>query len=122
MLYVVVNCKNAKFCFLSQFLSPHDTMPKKGNKKAQVIEEDSDLEIMPRVEIIYEDTKSVTGAKMEFKWGQIYPMLQDQKVPDAGLEDLPLFRNILRLEITKVSTQLELFPCDVVIGWIFPKA
>ena len=65
--------------------SASDTMPKKGNKKAKVAKEESDLEIMARVEIIYEDTKSVTGAKMEFKWGQIYPMLQDQKVPDVGL-------------------------------------
>ena len=32
-------------------------MPNKGKKKAKVVEEDSDLEIMPRVEIIYEDTK-----------------------------------------------------------------
>ena len=44
-------------------------MPKKGKKKAKVAEEESDVEIMPRVEIIYEDTKFVTGAEPEFKWG-----------------------------------------------------
>ena len=45
-------------------------MPKKGKKKAKVVEEDSDVEIMLRIEIIYEDTKSVTGAELEFKWGK----------------------------------------------------
>ena len=48
-------------------------------------------------------------------------MLQDQKVPDAGLEDLTLFNNILRLGITKVSTRPDLFPCSEVIGWILSK-
>ena len=79
-------------------------MPKKGKKKAKVVEEESDLEIMTRVEIIYEDTKSVIGAEPEVKWGKIYPMIQDQKVPDVGLEDLPLFGNIFRSWIAKVST------------------
>ena len=51
---------------------------------------------MPQVEIIYEDPKSVTGVELEFKWGNIYHMLQDQKVPDAGLEDITMFDNILR--------------------------
>ena len=105
------------------FLKPQyaDTMPNKGNKKAKVAEEDLDFEIMPRVEVIYEDTRSVTGAEMEFKWGKIYHMLQDQKFLDAGLEDLPLFGNILRTGITRVSMRPELFPCTEVIGWIFPE-
>ena len=57
------------WCFFVQPHSASDTMPKKGMKKAKVAEEESDLEIMPRVEIIYEDTRSVTGAEPEFKWG-----------------------------------------------------
>ena len=59
-------------------------MPKKGKKKSKVEDDVSDVEITPtlRVEIIYEDTKSATGAEPEFKWGQIYHMLQDQKVPE----------------------------------------
>ena len=59
---------------------------------------------MPQVEIIYEDPKSVTGVELEFKWGNIYHMLQDQKAPDVRLEDLTLFENILISGITKVST------------------
>ena len=93
--------------FLVCFVQPQstfDTMPKKGKKKAKVVEEESDLEIMPRTEIIYEDTKSVIGAKPKFKWGKIYHMLKDQMVPDVGLEDLPLLENILRLGIMKIST------------------
>ena len=49
-------------------------------------------------------------------------MLQDQKILDASLEDLPLFDNILRSRITKVSTQPELFPCSEVIRWVLSKA
>ena len=82
--------------FLLQVQSVSDTMPKKGKKKAKVVDDESKVEITPRVEIIYEDTKSVTEAEPKFKWGKIYHMLQDQKVLDVGLEDIPLFKNILR--------------------------
>ena len=79
------------------------------------------MEIMPRIEIIYEDTKAVIGAELELKWEQIYPMIKDQKVPDVGLEDIPLYENILRSQITKVSMQPILFLCTEVIDWILPK-
>ena len=54
---------------VSQPQSSHNTMPNKGKKKARATKEDSDLEIFPRMEIIYEDTRVVTGAKPKFKWG-----------------------------------------------------
>ena len=100
-----------------------DTMPKKGKKKSKVADDESDVEITPtpRVEIIYEDTKSVTEAKPKFKWGHIYHMLQEKIIPDARLEDVNLFNKILRLGITKVSTRPGLFPCPEVIGWILYK-
>ena len=70
-------------------------MPKKGGKnKAKVTNEDSDLEVFPKMEIIYEDTKFVTGAEQEFRWGQIYHMIKEQNVPDAGLEYIPIYVNI----------------------------
>ena len=50
-------------------------MPKKGKKKSKFANEESDVEITAQVEIIYEDTKSITGANPEFKWGKIYHML-----------------------------------------------
>ena len=93
-------------------------MPNKGKKKSKITDDQSDVEITPtlRVEIIYEDTKSVTEAKPKFKWGHIYHMLQEKTIPDAGLEDLDLFNNILRLRITRVPTKPELFPFSEFIG------
>ena len=53
-------------------------MPKKGGKKkAKATEEDSYLEVFPKMDIIYEETKFFTGAKKEFKWGQIYHMIKE---------------------------------------------
>ena len=73
------------------------------------------------MELIYEDRKSIIGAEAEFKWGQIYHMLVENRVPEAGLEYLGLYDNIIRSGITKVSTRLEMFPCAEVIGWILPR-
>ena len=73
------------------------------------------------MEIIYEDANEVIGVEPEFKWGQIYHMIKDQNVPDAGLEDIPLYVNIRRLGITKVSTRPEILPCAEVIKWILPR-
>ena len=45
-------------------------MPKNsGNKKAKAGEVDSDVEIISRTEIKFEDTKAIVGADQEFKWG-----------------------------------------------------
>ena len=106
-MHVVSNGRDAKtyFIILLQAQSVSETMPKKRKKKDKDVDDESDVEIMPRVEIVYEDTKYVIGAKFEYKWGHIYHMLRDQKVPDACLEDLTLYDNILRSGITKVSTR-----------------
>ena len=48
-------------------------------------------------------------------------MIMDKKVPDVGLEDLSMYANIKRYDITKVATHLELFPCAKVIGWILSQ-
>ena len=100
-----------------------DSMMKKGKKKAKIIDSDSNPKSppTPRVEIIYEYTKSVIVAEPEFKWGQIYHMLVEKKVPEAGLEDLALYDNILRSEVTKECTRPEMFPCTEVIIWILLK-
>ena len=45
-------------------------MTKKGKNKSEMTDEDSEIEIVPQTEIIYEDTKSVAGAEPEFKWGK----------------------------------------------------
>ena len=73
------------------------------------------------MEIIYEDTKAITGAEPNFKWGQMFHMLKEKKVPEAGLEELALYENILRYGITKVATRPRIIPCAEVIGWILPR-
>ena len=79
------------------------------------------MEVIPRIEIIYEDTKSITGAEHEFKWGQIHHMIKGKNVPDVGLEFIPLYDNIGKSVITKADTHPELFPYAQVIGWILPR-
>ena len=79
------------------------------------------MEIISRIEIIYEDTKDITGAELDFKWGQIYHMIKDHNVLDVLLEDMPLYDNIRKSGITKVAMHLELFPCVEVIEWILPQ-
>ena len=69
-------------------------MPQKGKKKAQATEDDPEVEVITRVEIIYEYTKVVTGSDPEYIWGQIYQMIKDRSVPYAELEDLPIYANI----------------------------
>ena len=70
---------------------------------------------------MYEDTKAITGVELELKWGQIYPMLVERKVPEAGLGELALYENILRSRLTKIVTRTNIFPYVEVIGWMLPK-
>ena len=47
-------------------------MPKKrGKKKAKATEAGSDVEIISKIEIIYEDTKAITRADEESNWGEL---------------------------------------------------
>ena len=50
----------------------YNIMLKKGKKKSQAIGDDPDVDIVSKMEIIYEDTKSLIGVEPEFKWGKIY--------------------------------------------------
>ena len=78
--YFLISYVYERMCFLTDgmlryfivFLQAQcvcDTMPKKGKNKSKVWDDKSKVEITLRVEIIYEDTKFVTKAKPEFKWG-----------------------------------------------------
>ena len=58
--------------FILQPQPSYNTMRKKGKNKSKVTGEDLDMEMLPRMEIIYEDTKVVIGVEPEFKWGHIY--------------------------------------------------
>ena len=64
---------NKTFSMLLQSQLVPNNMTKKGKNKDKILDYDLDEQIspVPRVEIIYEDTNSVTGAEPKFKWGQI---------------------------------------------------
>ena len=77
-----------------------DNMMKKGKKKPKIVEYDLDSEmvngaLVKNIEILYEVTKAITIAELDFKLGQMFQMLKEKKVPEAGLEDLALYENIL---------------------------
>ena len=44
-------------------------MPKRQKKKSQVAEEEPEVEIITKVEFIYEETKATTGVEPYYKWG-----------------------------------------------------
>ena len=96
-------------------------MSKRQKKKAPVAEGEPDVEIITKVEYIYEDTKATTGVEPDYKWGEIYWMIANQNVPDAGFEELTIYANIKKYPPLKVATRPELFPCSGVIGWILPR-
>ena len=79
-------------------------MPRKKKKKGQTTDEEPEEEIITRVEVIYEDTKAITRIDFEYKWGEIYRMISNQSVPEAGFEDLPIYANIERSTVMKVAT------------------
>ena len=85
-------------------------MPQKQKKKAQATEEEPEVEIITRVEVIYEDTKAITWIDPEYKWEDIYRMISNQSVPEAGFKDFPIYANIERSAIMKVATRPEIFP------------
>ena len=91
-------------------------MYKRQKKKALVVEGDPEFEIITKVEYIYTDTKATTGVEPDYKWGEIYRMIVNQNVPDAGFEELTIYANIEKSALVKVATRPELFPCSEVIS------
>ena len=98
-------------------------MFKRQKKKAPVAEVAPKVEIITKVEYsIYEDTKATTGVEPDYKWGEMYRLITNQNVPDAGFEELTIYANIEKSALMKVATRPELFPCSEVISWILPRA
>ena len=93
-------------------------MSKGQKKKAPIAEGEPDVEIITKVEYIYEDTRATIGVEPSYKWGEIYQMIANQNVPDAGFEELTIYANIEKSALMKVATRPDLFPCLEVIGWI----
>ena len=65
-------------------------MSKRQKKKAPVVEGEPEVEIITKVEYIYEDTRATVGAEPDYKWGDIYRLISNQEVPDTGFEELTL--------------------------------
>ena len=97
-------------------------MSKRQKKKAPMVEEQPDVEVIIKTEYTYEDTQCVSGIEPEYKWGEIYRLISRREVPDIGLEEESIYANIEKSSLMKIATRLELFPCSKVIGWILPQA
>ena len=59
-------------------------MSKRQKKKAPVVEEVPEVEIITRVEYTYEDTKCIAGVELEYQWGGIYRLITRQEVTNIG--------------------------------------
>ena len=97
-------------------------MSKRQKKKAPVAEGEPYVEVITRVEYIYEYTRATTGVEPNYQWGERYRMISNQNVPDAGFEELTIYSNIEKSALMKVATRPKLFPCSELISWILPKA
>ena len=91
-------------------------MPQKQKKKSQAAKEEPEVEVINKVEVIYEDTKAITIVDPEYKWGEVYRMISRQTILDASFKDMHMYANIERLALMKVATRPELFPSSEVIG------
>ena len=91
-------------------------MSKRQKKKSQVAEGEPEVEIITKVELIYEDTRATTRVEPDYKWGEIFRMISNQNVPDTGFEELTIYANIEKSTLMKVATRPYLFPCSKVIG------
>ena len=67
-------------------------------------EEDPEVEVITRLEIIYEDTKATTRVEQEYKWEDIFRMISNQNVPDARFEEMTIYENIEKSALMKVAT------------------
>ena len=97
-------------------------MSKRQKKKDPLAEGELDVEIITKVEYIYEDTKATIVVEPDYKWGEIYRLISDQEVPDAWFEEITIYANIEKYTLMKIAIRPELFPCFKVIRWILPRA
>ena len=81
-------------------------MSKRQKKKAAVVEGEPEVEIITKVEYIYEDTKASIGVELDYKWGEIYMMIVNQNIPDVGFKELTIYANIEKSTLMKVATIL----------------
>ena len=96
-------------------------MSKRKKRKAPIVEEEPDVEIVTKVEYSYEDTRCIIGVELGYKWGEIYRLITHWEVPNTDFEEETIYANIERSALMRVATRPELFPCSEVIGWILPR-
>ena len=97
-------------------------MSKRQKRKAPIVEEEPEVEVITKVEYTYEDTRCTIGVEPEYKWGGIYRLISHHEVLNTSFEEETIYANIERSDLMKIATRLELFPCSEVIGWILPRA
>ena len=81
-------------------------MSKRQKKKAPVVEEEPEVEVITKVEHIYEDTRCTTRVEPKYKWGEIYRLISHQEVPDTGIEEVTIYANIEKSALMKVATMI----------------
>ena len=57
--------------FVWQGNSAEFEMSKRQKKKAPIVEDEPEFEIITKVEYTYEDTKCIVGVELEYKWGEV---------------------------------------------------
>ena len=77
-----------------------------------MVEGELEVEIITKVEFIYEDIKATTRVEPDYKWGEIYRRISNQNVLDVGFEELKIYANIEKSTLMNVATRPELFPCS----------
>ena len=80
-------------------------MSKRQKKKAPVVEEDPDVEVITKTEYIDEDTKCISGVEPEYQCREIYRLITHREVPDMGLEEEGIYANIERSSLMNISTR-----------------
>ena len=50
-------------------------MSKRQKKKAPMVKEEPEVEVVTKIEYIYEDTKCISGIDPEYQWGEVYRLI-----------------------------------------------
>ena len=70
-------------------------MSKRQKKKPRMVEGEPKVEIITKVEFIYEDTKATTRVEPDYKWGELFRMISNQNVPDSRFEELMIYAMLM---------------------------
>ena len=69
-------------------------MLQKQKNKAQAAEEELEVEVITKVEVIHEYTKAITGVEPEYKFGQVYRMISTRVFQMLALKICPYMQNL----------------------------